>query len=784
MKKQLLLLALTLGTQVSAETIRDALGAQGEQYLTIINSAPINDFQAVTRKKLNKKLNQNLSALTPAELGSISESLADFATVVAPLLTQSKTSPSQEEFNTLIQQIRVQLEALANPSVQETVTTARSNPVSSVLQQGAPDPIESKTKKFVHFADSTLNQESDTDDSILNGEMRDVVDIGLEDNYLQPIEQPSITRWNASNEDISEQSQIDHEADETEIDRRLPVEILEDETLETLMLDVSELNKMYKNRESSSDINVNALVEHYKDTFKQLLEDNEWSRNDEVSDEENCKRLVQLFFNDLGLKTPDYDDVLPAFTDALVALQHEMSGRLALPVHPSLQTTNNNPLLDIPSINDQIEASITRLEKLDPTEADNIKKLFAKNKAKLQAYLSSLDEESCTSPVSHSDSDSGTVFGSNDSGDDTVYNNEVDLKKTLSPLITKEERARFLQDRSEDREFNDAELLTQYRDYIISLDGPLTEELSAQVNKRIENLEDLLEQEKEFNEIDSLLAQLEEEGAQGLDPVQLPSKKTNRSRSSEENRQRNRAMRKIHQGSESFIKEFQETLERLIFNKMMQDGQFLDKNGCRTLLLSFFNTLDLNEEYANKYDQMLPQLIDKLLVVQEGLKERRQRVLDSSPQDLNPAQLSSEETPAQREKKQRSKARKAIWNGNFNEQSQQNLQSLIRQAWAQNGGQTLNRNGLVQILVPFLNSLGFKPEDYQPKLPMLLENLTLIQDEMLASSQPQVDVATQPAEDTDMALVEALRNEYADQSALFNLYDDSDYQSYRENASL
>ncbi len=262
-----------------------------------------------------------------------------------------------------------------------------------------------------------------------------------------------------------------------------------------------------------------------------------------------------------------------------------------------------------------------------------------------------LDEESCTSPVSHSDSDSGTVFGSNDSGDDTVfaseeddndtvYNNEEDLKKTLSPLITQEERATFLQGRSEDREFNDAELLTRYRDEIISLDGPLTEELSAQVNKRIENLEDLLEQEKELNEIDSLLAQLEEEGAQGLDPVQLPSKKTNRSRSSEENRQRHRAMKIINQSSaEKFIKEFQDTLELLIFNKVMQDKQLLDKNGCKTLLLSFFQTLDLNNDYGRKYVQMLPQLVDELLVVQEGLKERRQRVLDSSAEPLVLAQL-------------------------------------------------------------------------------------------------------------------------------------------------
>ena len=156
MKKQLLLLALTLGTQVSAGTVLEALGPQGTQYLTIINGAKIEPMQEFTRKKLNRRLTQNFNAVTPSELKDLSLSLEDFATVVTPLLSKNKTDAlSSEDFAQLVQQIKALLEGLAAPRVQITPAIAGSGALDST-------PIE-ESKIGEEIADET-----DLEDYILS----------------------------------------------------------------------------------------------------------------------------------------------------------------------------------------------------------------------------------------------------------------------------------------------------------------------------------------------------------------------------------------------------------------------------------------------------------------------------------------------------------------------------------------------------------------------------------------------------------------------------------------
>ncbi len=85
MKKQLLLLALTLGTQVSAETLKNALGNSAEAYLTIIDTH-LNVFQKQKLKTLNKLLSLDVTEVTPEQLERIIGEIDAFADIVSPKL--------------------------------------------------------------------------------------------------------------------------------------------------------------------------------------------------------------------------------------------------------------------------------------------------------------------------------------------------------------------------------------------------------------------------------------------------------------------------------------------------------------------------------------------------------------------------------------------------------------------------------------------------------------------------------------------------------------------------
>ncbi len=334
MKKQLMLLALTLGTHLYAQTVKDALGTQGQEYLAIINGATIQPLQEPTRKKLNKRLDQNLNAVTPAELNGLAAMLEDFATVVAPLLKQTKTSLSPEEFGTLVRQVRAQLEALAIHEQRITTTIAtQSNPASFL------NPLNNQTPGTDRMPEMLVTYGVDLDEILL--------------------------------------------ADNVRI-----------------------LNQMSKNNESSSDIDANTVTEGYKSIFEDLIK-NAWTQLDGKLSEQDCQKLLQLFFNDLNLTSDDYDAVLPAFTDALVTLQNEMweaSEGLATPVHPSLlgRTSNKpNHLQEISSANTHLpeitvidadeqarrEARIDRVVRTEAAHFNEIKQMLAKDLRHLESDL-------------------------------------------------------------------------------------------------------------------------------------------------------------------------------------------------------------------------------------------------------------------------------------------------------------------------------------------------------------------------------------------------------------
>lgn len=109
-KYTILFLGLVVSAPLYGETVKDALSAQGKECLEIINTAAIYPFQEKKRTMLNKQLDQNLQDLTPQQVKDLATSLADFATVVVkPVLKPAL----QDNFSTLVQQVRAQLEALA-----------------------------------------------------------------------------------------------------------------------------------------------------------------------------------------------------------------------------------------------------------------------------------------------------------------------------------------------------------------------------------------------------------------------------------------------------------------------------------------------------------------------------------------------------------------------------------------------------------------------------------------------------------------------------------------------
>ena len=154
MKKwMMVLVALAAVAQAHAETLVQALGEQGRQYLAAINSAQIQEFQQKKREFLNKELDKDLDAVTPAQLKEIAQKVEDFAGVVAGSL--GKTSPTTPEgFDALVKHVKAQLEALAQPKeqapvrVQSEATDAASSNVQFGQEGWVPQLEVHSDKQF------------------------------------------------------------------------------------------------------------------------------------------------------------------------------------------------------------------------------------------------------------------------------------------------------------------------------------------------------------------------------------------------------------------------------------------------------------------------------------------------------------------------------------------------------------------------------------------------------------------------------------------------------------
>ncbi len=657
----IVLVTLVMSTQLSAETVKDVLGTQGQQYLTIINGAHIQPFQEITRKKLNNKLNQDLSAVTPTELKDLATTLEDFASVVAPLLKQSKTSLSPEEFSHLVQQVKSQLEALAG-------------------REKKTPPLVKPRKKSASSSNPMVNQISEAD------------------------RMPEML--------------VTYGADLDNLDQ--------DTRLNALMLNVSALNQMNKDGESSSDVDIEAIFEEYKDIFQQLIEDNESSREEGISDEENCRELLQLFFNHLGLAIDDYDGVLPAFTNALVSLQNEMSTGLALPIHHSLQQLPPVPAIVITPAN--TENTVTQTTANAHTNALNTELESMLNKyARQQSYDFSLLGD--LGKVANDDTEALLA----ELTDDQLARLAADLEATelmAQPEEPNNDVAQFLAELAVE-EIRDLEIL---RDNINGLQKLLKisqkspETLTPQEAARLLKIQDRAEAIQEmFGEdeaairatLSNLLFDDEKVNMDALAQyivTLLPStKRTHTQDEGEIRKQRNKQRRAIKQGNVNiFIEYSRQNLESLIKQQWQENnGQLLDRNGCTQLLISFLNNLGLQ---PTDYRQMLPQLVEKLTILENEIRANQ-----------TPEQSGNEE------RKQLSKARRSIKQGNaatFIEHSRQPLESRIRQGWQENNGELLGEEKLGRLLVSFLSDLGLKATDYGNMLQDLRSRLVVMEIEM------------------------------------------------------
>ncbi len=125
MKKQLLFLALTLGTHISAETIIDALneldGSAAQEFLGIVNSLTIPEFQAKNLKTLNTQLSANINTITHDQIAAIDAQIDKVVNTIFPLLkaTRDYKDTTSEEFEELANRTKVELQKIIEKAIQQ-----------------------------------------------------------------------------------------------------------------------------------------------------------------------------------------------------------------------------------------------------------------------------------------------------------------------------------------------------------------------------------------------------------------------------------------------------------------------------------------------------------------------------------------------------------------------------------------------------------------------------------------------------------------------------------------
>ena len=118
MKKQLLLLALMLGSQISAQTVKDALDeldGSAQEYFEIVNTTVVPEFQAINRKKLNTLLSQDISTVTLDQMEAIKRAIDS----VFNTMNASIKNVSPEDFSDLAENTKGELQEVIEGAIQQ-----------------------------------------------------------------------------------------------------------------------------------------------------------------------------------------------------------------------------------------------------------------------------------------------------------------------------------------------------------------------------------------------------------------------------------------------------------------------------------------------------------------------------------------------------------------------------------------------------------------------------------------------------------------------------------------
>lgn len=157
MKKwRILLVTLVISTQLSAQTVGQALGETMQDFLSIVNTH-LNDFQKRKLKNLNSLLGLDITVVTPEQLERINGEISAFVDIVSPKLESSddESDIDGDDFAELAQTLRGQVDLLLNPPA----------PMEEVI---LPEPPQEVARTFSLANDTPLTSTSTSDDTNQN----------------------------------------------------------------------------------------------------------------------------------------------------------------------------------------------------------------------------------------------------------------------------------------------------------------------------------------------------------------------------------------------------------------------------------------------------------------------------------------------------------------------------------------------------------------------------------------------------------------------------------------
>jgi len=195
MKKQLLLLALMLGSQISAQTVKDVLdelNGSALEYFKIVNTTAVPEFQERNRSKLNTLLSQDINTVTldqveaiKCAIDSVVNAMSSSIKNVSPKYFSELAEETKEELQEVIEEVIQQAELqrleedmaqqkrLAEAALAQTIAAPTLSIDMMNAGDSTTDPIANPllpTDRFPQLTEelSSLDETSSTDvDTVL-----------------------------------------------------------------------------------------------------------------------------------------------------------------------------------------------------------------------------------------------------------------------------------------------------------------------------------------------------------------------------------------------------------------------------------------------------------------------------------------------------------------------------------------------------------------------------------------------------------------------------------------